>query len=344
MDITGHADPLITHGGNLAAARQRFGTPPEGWLDLSTGINPHAYPIPETRPGLWRDLPDPNLQQPLLDAARICFGAPADRSLVVAPGTQALIQWLPRLRAASRVAIVEPTYAEHAAAWRLAGHTVSGVASLEDAVTADADVVVLVNPNNPDGCVYAPDVLQEVRAGLASRGGWLVVDEAFADIDPKISLAATEKAEGLLILRSFGKFFGLAGARVGFALGDGAIVLALGDALGPWPVPGPALHIAAQAYADSVWIGDMRKRLVREAAALDRLLEQYGIPVIGGTPLFRLARTGDAHRLFVFLGECGILTRPFAEQKDWLRFGLPGDGFARLAAALGEYANSGRDI
>ncbi|HIJ37402.1 MAG TPA: aminotransferase class I/II-fold pyridoxal phosphate-dependent enzyme, partial [Rhodospirillaceae bacterium] len=167
------------------------------------------------------------------------------------------------------------------------------------------------------------------------RGGLLVVDEAFVDCTPDLSLASKVRP-GLLVLRSFGKFFGLAGLRLGFAIGDPDLIRLLRTAIGPWPVGGPALVIGRQALLDQSWIVAARRHLVMEAQALDALLNSANLSVLGGTPLFRLVNASRAWALYEHLGQQGILVRPFASAPRWLRFGLPPGSKAmmRLKAAL----------
>ena len=326
----------VAHGGDLAEATRRFGVPAAGWLDLSTCINPTPYPLPEISPGAWTQLPQSGAWTELLDAARACYGAPPDSAIVAAPSTQALIHLLPRLRARCRVAIIDTTYAEHAEAWRAGGHGVSEAKSPGD--IGAAEICIAVNPNNPDGHLTSPEVLQSLIETMARRGGWLIVDEAFADVAPGISVAGLAGRRGLIILRSFGKFFGLAGLRLGFALTDAATAAAIRHALGPWAVSGPAMEIATKALADRDWIRGMRQHLAAAAARFDRLLSGHGLDVIGGTTLYRLVETTHAGALHHGLAPRGILTRAFDRKPDWLRIGLPDgeEGFRRLTAALGE--------
>ena len=239
----------LRHGGDLGAATEKFGTPPDGWLDLSTGINPTPYPVGMLPAAVWQRLPIRDDVTKLDAAARTYYGTPDNTALVAAPGTQAIIQLLPSLRATGTVAIIGPTYGEHGHRWRTAGHDVTEVATLD---AADADVIVIVNPNNPDGRTVSPDRLMTVAKQQAARGGWLVVDEAFGDVAPQLSIVPASKEPGLIVMRSFGKFFGLAGLRLGFAIGDPAVIAALADALGPWAVPGPALVLGARAARSSL--------------------------------------------------------------------------------------------
>ena len=324
---------MIHHGGNLSAAKAIFGEDiPGGWIDLSTGINPVPYPASALSPGALNRLPEPADEQALIAAARGYYGAAPNANVIAAPGTQALIQWLPYVRRIGRVDVVAPTYGEHAPRWADAGHTVRNINTLDD---ADADVVVIVNPNNPDGRTAPRDALILAAERQAARGGLLVVDEAFADVAPKASLTGTAM-NGLVVLRSFGKFFGLAGLRLGFAIGDKAITEALADKLGPWAVSTPALDIGRAALNDTTWQMTTRARLIADAAKLDNLLRVAGLVLMGGTDLYRLVETEDADTLYHSLGQAGILIRTFPTHPRWARFGLPATDaqWDRLATAL----------
>ncbi|CUW38616.1 putative Histidinol-phosphate/aromatic aminotransferase and cobyric acid decarboxylase(Pyridoxal phosphate-dependent transferase, major domain,1-254) [Magnetospirillum sp. XM-1] len=253
--------------------------------------------------------------------------------MVAGTGSQALIQALPRITETTDAAILAPTYGEHARAWTAAGHAVREVAGLDD--IGEARVVVAVNPNNPDGRVIAPQRLLELAARLAARGGLLIVDEAFCDERPELSLTA-KVGPGLVVLRSFGKFFGLAGLRLGFAVAEERMAARLADHLGPWPVSGPAFAIGAAALADQAWTEATITRLNDAAGRLDAILKGTGLEVLGGTCLFRLARHDRAGEVYERLGRAGILVRAFAFRADILRFGLPGSPAeeARLERAL----------
>ncbi|MGB0632107.1 MAG: aminotransferase class I/II-fold pyridoxal phosphate-dependent enzyme, partial [Alphaproteobacteria bacterium] len=248
-------------------------------------------------------------------------------------GSQALIQWLPRLRAACRVTVVTPTYGEHAPAWQAAGHEVIETATLPEA--SDCDVAVLTRPNNPDGALAAAGDLTALAAALADKGGMLVVDEAFADVAGGPSVAADIPA-GCVALRSFGKFYGLAGLRLGFAISDPDTASRLTAALGPWPVSSLAAEIGAAALSDAGWQADTRQWLNRAASRLDGLLSEAGFDIVGGTDLFRLAASDAAPAVHDRLGRAGIYTRRFPDNARWLRFGLPGDArdWDRLEKAL----------
>lgn len=257
----------------------------------------------------------------MLAVAARRWSVPANARVVAGSGSQALIQALPRITPPTEIAILGPTYGEHARAWSAAGHRVRDVAGLQEA--AASPVVVVVNPNNPDGRVVAPEDLLDLAARQAARGGLLVVDEAFGDERPELSLTS-RLGPGLVVLRSFGKFFGLAGIRLGFAVAEEGLAARLTDHLGPWPVSGPAIELGAQALADRVWTEATITRLRDAAARLGDILTRTGLEDLGGTFLFRLARHHQAPALYERLGRAGILVRAFAFRPDILRFGLPG--------------------
>ncbi|HKO07655.1 MAG TPA: threonine-phosphate decarboxylase CobD, partial [Alphaproteobacteria bacterium] len=269
--------PLAAHGGDLARVAEAAGAFAGAWLDLSTGINPWPYPVESLPASLWARLPGERLDERLRKAAQRYYGAPHADCVAPAPGSQALIQWLPHLCASARVAVLGPTYSEHAAQWSAAGHRVETWGELAALAESGADVAVVANPNNPDGRRLAPASLVALADRLAARGGWLVVDEAFADVTPELSLAREVMRPGLILLRSFGKFFGLAGIRLGFALAAPAIATRLCARLGPWAVSGPALAVGAKALADAAWIEQTRRRLEKAAKRLDTILAGSGL-------------------------------------------------------------------
>jgi len=334
VDIQESGLPL--HGGDIAGAVARYGIPHQDWLDLSTGINPRAYPVADFPAEIWQSLPDASLEIKVIAAARVGYDVADGAKIVASPGTQALIQWLPRLISAKSVAVVSPTYAEHAACWRSFGFDVQEVSSIEDG--DGADVLIVVNPNNPDGRMYEPlDLLR--RAEERGRDGrWIIVDEAFCDVTPELSLARKAGVPGLLVLRSFGKFFGLAGARLGFALCPPEFGAELSKAMGPWAVSGPAAVLGARALSDSEWIARSKVDLEAMTQRVDAALSSVNVTVLGGTNLFRLTHSEDALAVYHALAKRGVLTRAFAARPQWIRFGLPADesAFQRFEKALRE--------
>nr|WP_286945054.1 threonine-phosphate decarboxylase CobD [Pseudomonas sp. UBA6718] len=325
---------MLEHGGRLRAAAQRYGIAVADWLDLSTGIAPYGWSLPPIPADAWQRLPE---QDDGLEAlARDYYGSAA---LLPVAGSQAAIQALPRLRRPGlRVGVVSPAYAEHALAWRREGHLVQELS--EGAVERSLerfDVLLVINPNNPSGRLIERTRLLDWHARLAERGGWLVVDEAFMDCTPQHSLAAESQRPGLIVLRSFGKFFGLAGIRLGFVLAEQALLDHLGEQLGPWTVSGPARAVASALLADSQGQQRQRERLSGDGLRLAVLLSAHGLAPAGGTALFQLVGHPHAVGLHGYFARRGILLRLFAESRC-LRFGLPGDeaGWQRLEQALQE--------
>ena len=340
-EALGEAAGGVYHGGDLDVASRRFPEGPRPWIDLSTGINARPYPVPVLSSAAWTRLPSRDDIAALEAAAGRFFGVRDPALVVAAPGTQALLQLMPGQHAGQATGVVGFTYQEHLKVWRDAGRPVSVVEQLED--LAGFDIGVVVNPNNPDGRRSSPANLGRIAAALAARGGRLIVDEAFLDLDgPGDSLIPQLPSAGAVVVRSFGKTWGLAGLRLGFLVADAATAAAYRARLGPWAVSGAAVEIGIAAYQDTAWLAATRQRLAGEAVRLDALLVAVGFEIVGGTRLFRLARHGEAARWFAHLGRAGILTRPFPARPDWLRFGLPGTEaeWERLGATLGRGINA----
>lgn len=316
------------HGGNLDWAIARFGG--EDWIDLSTGINRRPYPMPLlTGPDL-HGLPSKTAQEALMETARQAWNvAPGWTGLALA-GAQSAIQLVPWAVGKGRARVLTPTYNEHAACLLASGWVVDEVSGFR--ALAGADLAVLVNPNNPDGRRHSCEALFK----LARQVGFLVVDESFADSQPDLSLLAQSPPANLLVMRSFGKFYGLAGLRLGFAFGPEALIGRMAVIAGPWPVAGPAIAAGRVALSDHAWAKAMRVQLAQDAARTDALATSAGWSLIGGTPLFRLYDTGDAVAAQERLASHRIWSRIFTYSTRWLRLGLPGPQpeWDRLTAAL----------
>lgn len=303
------------HGGGLDRAIAQYGGSRTDWLDLSTGINPMPYPVPEFGGDIWTALPDAGAMQTLLDAARDFWNVPDGAAILAAPGASSLIARIPLLAPLGNVDIPTPTYNEHAAAFAAAGWQIG-----------KGDAQVLVHPNNPDGRFWNA---QDITAPLA------IIDESFCDIAPDVSLISIATRPGTLILKSFGKFWGLAGMRLGFAIGDPALIEALSEALGPWPVAGPALKTGAKALSDPKWASETRHQLDADSTRLDTLMIAKGAELVGGTSLFRLYEVEDAAGWQDTLAKSHIWSRIFPYSDRWLRLGLPAsDRWSQLEAAL----------
>ena len=320
------------HGGRLGAARAAYSDAPQPWIDLSTGINPKSYPAPRARGATLNRLPDTGELSRLEAVAAAAFGVGDPQRVVATGGTEAALRLLPYVLGQKVAVVAGPTYGSHADGWERAGvpSRVVPDSQLEDSI-ADQTALVVVNPNNPDGRIVSRESLRHLHDAVGARGGVLVVDEAFAEVTPESSvadLAGSNEAQRLVVLRSFGKFFGLAGLRLGFVVGAPELMARIRSVIGDWPVSVDALAAGLAAYADRGWAERTRVQLARSARRLDGLLTRYGFEVVGGTSLYRLVRADDAPVRFERLASAGILTRPFRHDSSLLRFGLPGTGDA----------------
>ncbi len=309
----------LHHGGRLRTAAKRYNIPLEDWVDLSTGINPNGWPVKIIPAAMWQRLPEDDDE--LIEVACRYYGAP---SLLPVAGSQAAIQALPQLRQQSRVCLLSPSYTEHAHAWQRADHHVTTVTpeQIDDALP-DTDVLVIINPNNPTGAVFSVEQLLDWHSQLAKRGGWLIVDEAFMDVTPKQSIASHTASPGLIVLRSLGKFFGLAGVRVGFVCANETLLAQMDVVLGPWTISNASRWVAIQALQDYGWQERTRLNLVKENERLLSLLSQHNLPPDGGCEFFLWVNTPHAATIHERLLRQGILTRLFNTPQS-LRFGLPG--------------------
>ncbi len=315
---------LRQHGGRLSHARALHPNAPAPWIDLSTGINPTPYPVVAASESARMRLPDPEQLKALEATAGEAFGVRRSDRIVAASGSEAALRALPYVLRSAVACIVGPTYSSHADTWRRSGAHVNLVLHANDA--PGGSTVTLVNPNNPDGTITDRERVLELHDRLADGEGYLVADEAFADVEPACSVAdvaGTSRYARLIVLRSFGKFFGLAGVRLGFVVAAPAIVTRFRDLFGDWPVSADAIHAGLAAYADAPWADRMRARLKLTAQRLDELLTRSGLEIAGGTSLFRLARNAAAEGCFERLLRAGILVRPFDHDRTLLRFGLP---------------------
>jgi cobalamin biosynthetic protein CobC len=323
-----NAPGCFRHGGRMGEAAASFPQAPLPWIDLSTGINPHGWTGPRADFAALQRLPDPQETAALEAAAAAYFGVDPARVAAV-PGAESGLRLLPRLSGAADVGILSPTYGGHAEAWASGGCMVHTAPTLE-ALPATA-ALVIVNPNNPDGRQIQPDVLN----ALVTDTRLVIVDESFGDVTPALSVAP-QAHDRLIVLRSFGKFFGLAGVRLGFVIAGPGITAGVRAAFGDWPVSAEALAAGTKAYAAPEWARATRTSLQQDAGRLDAMLAGAGLKLLGGTSLFRLVATPQAAKWFTHLASHGLLIRPFAQEQNWLRFGLPGNeaAWSRLQAAL----------
>ncbi|WP_420586240.1 threonine-phosphate decarboxylase [Ruegeria sp.] len=306
------------HGGGLDGAIATYGGARSDWIDLSTGINPHPYEVSGLTPSDWTELPDHGAFERLSSAARRFWSVPEAAAILPAPGASALIARIPALAPEGRVQITMPTYNEHAAAFAAQGWRVQP--------DGPAEARVVVHPNNPDGRIWTE---ADANAPLT------VIDESFCDVSPETSLIHLAARPGVIVLKSFGKFWGLAGLRLGFAIGQPNLIARLNDLTGPWAVSGPALRVGEQALRDTGWASATRQRLTMDTARLDQLMTDRGAALVGGTTLFRLYEVDDAASWQNRLARAQIWSRVFPYSQTYLRLGLPpSDGWAKLEAAL----------
>ncbi|AFQ47427.1 threonine-phosphate decarboxylase CobD [Burkholderia cepacia] len=328
------SDARIPHGGNLHEAARRHGIPYDAWLDLSTGINPLGYPVPPVPADAWRRLPDDG------DALAACaagyYDAPDAAHVLPVAGSQAAIRALPALLPTGDAGVAPLAYGEYAPAFARHGHRVVPLDIDADVLPATLHHAIVGNPNNPTAEFVPAERLLGWHAQLSARGGTLIVDEAFADTGTSQSLARHADRPGLVVLRSVGKFFGLAGIRAGFVLAHPELIAALRDRLGAWTVSGPARHAVAAAFADRAWQAAARERLAADGERLAALLRTHGFAV-RATPLFSWTDDPRAAALHAALATHGIWTRHFAQPSS-VRVGLPGSEaeWRRVADALAQ--------
>ncbi len=327
----------VEHGGALAAACAEFGGAPAEWLDLSTGINPNPLPLPEIDQWVWQRLPDDDLINRAGAAAAAYYGTADGIQPLPVAGTQSVIQMLPALFSGN-VAIFGSTYEEYRYRFERTGRPVDVIADAAD-INDDHRLVVAINPNNPDGRILKRETIVEISDQLSDRGGYVIVDEAYADLHPDERVAdLAGKITNLVVLRSFGKFFGLAGLRLGFVLGAPRIAQKIRAEQGPWAVSGPALALAAVILEDGAVSVAISEKIAERRKSLGEVLKGAGLAIVGGTQLFALVEDDQASELHRQLCVRRILTRKFGHFPHWLRIGLGPDAAAddRLSAALAD--------
>lgn len=330
----------MKHGGDLSEAIAAFGGKPGDWIDLSTGINPHVYPYKDVATDAdWTRLPSADKLDALILAARTAYQVPKSLAVAATPGTQILLSQLPTCMPLGPLHILGPTYSGHNHAWSLAGrelHEVNSMSDLLKGLKTNPGHVLLVNPNNPNAHKYNPTGLLALAETMSTTGHHLIIDEAFADCVPETSiLPHLTRQQNVLVLRSFGKFYGLAGLRLGFLIGPGKICGAMTMKLDSWAVSGPALSIGAKALSDALWRATTNERLRAEMASLLSVLEEAGLKIVGHTPLYALVEHPKARALHSHLAKTQIWTRRFDYDPTWLRLGLPPNKNALLRLAEG---------
>jgi cobalamin biosynthetic protein CobC len=325
-------EAAVRHGGGLRAAAHAYPDAPKPWLDLSTGINPVPWTGVRAPDESLNALPDP---VDILELERLAggtFGIGPERVCAVS-GAETAIRMMPLILGPSTVDIMEPTYGAHKESWRVSSMAPHAI-SKDQALNSGAGVLVIVNPNNPDGHLFDRDTLIKLARKRDRLGQWLIVDESFIGCALHASIASQD-IEHLIVLRSFGKFFGLAGLRLGFMVAHPKLKAKMRGLTGDWPISTEAMVIGRAAYADKIWQSQTALRLQQDSQALDQALITAGFEIMGGTTLFRLVRSDRAQVWFEHLCQHGILTRPFDYAPDTLRFGVPtSETLPRLIKAL----------
>jgi len=315
-------NPLLLHGGDIRSASQQYGIPVDQWIDLSTGINPVPYPVGDLPPDAYHRLP--YVQPELLERASEYY---RNGNLLPVPGSQSVIALLPGCLPSAAVLVPEVGYQEHVNHWRQSGANITTYPAFDtaesvafiDAALADnpRQHLVVINPNNPTGLCFAAEQLERWAERLAD-GCYLIVDEAFIDTNAGGSVLMSHFQDNMIVLRSFGKFFGLAGIRLGFVFAHQRVLARLQVYLGAWSVNGPAQSVAIAALGNGVWQQQARDE-IEQSARLTRevfrplLGEQaeWGKSVVTHQPLFSTYQLAQerAQHLIQYLAERGILLR-----------------------------------
>jgi len=324
----------LIHGGAIDVVRASYPDAEKPWIDLSTGINPWPYPDTTVSDSALSALPTATAQKTCTAALSRVIGAPMEATLL-APGSEILIRLLPDIIQPRRVAILPPTYSDHKQAWQRSGAEIVETRDPLEVVDS-VDAIVITHPNNPDGRCFSRAALEQVRTSLAARGGWLILDEAYADLIPAESFAPQGGTDGLIVLRSFGKFFGLAGLRLGAVIAPPRELELFAHRLGVWPISTAALEIGTRAYNDQIWQSQMRATLNEAASSLRQILSESDLTLVGGTDLFQLVEVADANVAFDHFAKAGLYVRRFDWSRTHLRLGLPPnpDAVDRLKSAL----------
>ena len=309
---------MLKHGGRLLSAVNKYSIKKSDWLDLSTGINPCGWPVPEMPANVFQRLPETNDGLELAAAEYY-----QNTSLLPIAGSQAAIQLLPELRDKIRVLLPRLGYREHEYHWRQQGHDIRlyKTADLKKELQ-DTDVLVVINPNNPTGECIGTEQLLEWHQQLVSKGGWLIVDEAFMDARCENSLVSYGGCKGLIILRSVGKFFGLAGIRSGFVFAEDRLLSQMEEALGTWSVSSVARYITKLALSDKRWQEQTKIRLRSESEKLQVCLQASFRQQPEGCDLFQTLMLPQASDVYKQLAQQGVLVR-LLDNEQGLRFGLP---------------------
>jgi threonine-phosphate decarboxylase len=283
---------MEVHGGNIYAASRDLRCQPASMLDFSASINPlgmapGAVQVVQASLELATHYPDPDcyeLKQALgrfhgIDPECVCIGN----------GSTELIFLLPKTLALRRALIPGPTFSEYAAAMRAVGGEVSmllappeeefriRLSQVAAALQRSLDCVWLCNPNNPTGQLWTKAQVLELWKKARRVGASLIVDEAFIDYCEADSVVseATSRA-GLLVLRSFTKFYGMPGLRVGYLVAEPTVIRRIEAMRLPWSVNNLAQVAAIASLNETSYAVRSRQLIIEERPRLAAALAGQG--------------------------------------------------------------------
>ena len=316
------------HGGDLSDA-VRVNRKIKKWIDLSTGINPNAYNDFNIDKTVYSHLPSGNQLAELMSIARGYYNLNQEIKICAYQGAQGVINILPNIvnkNIHDTIQILTPTYTEHYRVWNDHGFKIRLVTNIENELDPSIPFV-LVNPNNPDGKLFQPKYLEELWERIRKAGGFLILDESFMDGTPDMSFRFDNCRDNVIVIRSFGKFFGLPGLRLGFVYGDNHYINKVSSLVGPWPISSSSLLIARKAMLDTVWISATITDLKMKSTALSNFLHDQKLKTVGDCYFFKTIELDNASQMHKALANHGIWTRIFNYNQKWLRMGLTKNKF-----------------
>ena len=322
-------DLNIHHGGDIDLAIKKYGGEREDWIDLSTGINGTSYPWQQSIKFELRNLPSNKLLVNLERAASAAYKVAENTETAAVSGAQQIISLLPIcLKSYNSVAILGPTYNEYEKAFKSSGikaQTVSEVSKL-----SSSDIAIIVNPNNPTGKVIAEEILDD----LSKKVRILIIDESFKTFSSR----RIQKFENVIQINSLGKFFGLAGVRLGFVSGPSDFIKSVRRMLGPWPISSIAAEIGTIALNDNTWISEMEKILLEGSNVLHKACSTKNWKLVGKTNLFHTYATSSSLEVEKQFAAHYIWIRTFDYSETWVRLGIPTSKYewTRVRQALNE--------
>lgn len=320
------------HGGDIEGAAAHFGIPLAEWIDLSTGMNPEPYPVEALAVEVFHKLPYQS--QSFIESSARYYGS---EQFVAVAGSQAAIQWLPQLLADLPVLLPSVGYRDHYEYWHQR-HSVDFYDSLDASVAAEEisdrlsqnsrQHLLVINPNNPSGIQFSIQQIIE-WSGMLSGRAFVIVDEAFIDTCVGESLLNLKLPNNIVVLRSFGKFFGLAGIRLGYVFANDSLLARFRQCLTCWQINGPAQAVAIKALSDEVWQKaaqqSIQHNVAHTAVIFEPLWPALGIISCTVNSLFiSVVMSAEAAAgLYQFFARSGVLLRLVSiDHRSIIRIGL----------------------